>query len=97
MANVTLAVDRDYKDKEGNKITDFLNYALWNKDAEKINDFSKKGAIVYLEGSFNDKEIEVEGKKIHTFSPVVEEYRHIANAKNMDSEVVNTNEVEMAK
>ena len=97
VANVTLAVDRDYKDKEGNKITDFLNYALWNKDAEKINDCSKKGAIVYLEGSFNDKEIEVEGKKIHTFSPVVEEYRHIANAKNMDSEVVNTNEVEMAK
>ena len=40
---------------------------------------------------------EVEGKKIHTFSPVVEEYRHIANAKNMDSEVINTNEVEMAK
>ena len=30
-------------------------------------------------------------------SPVVEEYRHIANAKNMDSEVVNTNEEEMAK
>lgn len=98
VANVTLAVDRDYKDKEGNKITDFLNYSLWNKDAERINDFSKKGAIVCLEGSFNDKEIEIgEGKKIHTFNPVVEVYRHIANAKNMDSEIVNTNEVEMAK
>ena len=97
VANVTLAVDRDYKDKEGNKITDFLNYSLWNKDAERINDFSKKGAIVCLEGSFNDREIDVEGKKIHTFSPVVEEYRHIANAKNMDSEIENTDEVEMTK
>ena len=97
VANVTLAVDRDYKDKDGNKITDFLNYSLWNKDAERINDFSKKGAIVYLEGSFNDREIEVEGKKIHTFNPVVDEYRHIANAKNMDSEIENTEEVEMTK
>lgn len=97
VANVTLAVDRDYKDKDGNKITDFLNYSLWNKDAERITYFSKKGAIVYLEGSFNDKEIEVDGKKIHTFNPIVEEYRHIANAKNMDSEVTNTNEVEMEK
>lgn len=97
VANVTLAVDRDYKDKDGNKITDFLNYALWNKDADRIADFSKKGSIVYLEGSFNDKELDVEGKKIHVFSPVVEEYRHIANAKNMDSEVVNTNEEEMTK
>lgn len=97
VANVTLAVDRDYKDKDGNKITDFLNYSLWNKDAERINDFSKKGAIVYLEGSFNDREIEVEGKKIHTFNPVVDEYRHIANAKNMDSEIENTDEAEMTK
>lgn len=97
VANVTLAVDRDYKDKDGNKITDFLNYSLWNKEAERINDFSKKGAIVYLEGSFNDREIEVEGKKIHTFNPVVDEYRHIANAKNMDSEIENTDEVEMTK
>lgn len=98
VANVSLAVDRDYKDKDGNKITDFLNYSLWNKDAERICDFSKKGAIVYLEGSFNDKEIEIgDGKKIHTFNPVVETYRHIANAKNMDSEVENTNETEMVK
>ena len=91
-------VDRDYKDKEGNKITDFLNYSLWNKDAERICEFSKKGAIVCLEGSFGDKEIEIgDGKKIHTFNPIVETYRHIANAKNMDSEVENTKETEMEK
>ena len=54
VANISLAVDRDYKDKEGNKITDFLNYSLWNKDAERICEFSKKGAIVCLEGSFVD-------------------------------------------
>lgn len=98
VANISLAVDRDYKDKEGNKITDFLNYSLWNKDAERICEFSKKGAIVCLEGSFGDKEIEIgDGKKIHTFNPIVETYRHIANAKNMDSEVENTKDVEMEK
>ena len=97
VANITIAADRNYKDKEGNNITDFLNYSLWNKDAERICDFSKKGAIVCLEGFFSDKEIEIEGKKIHTFNPVVEEYKHIANAKNMDSEVEVSQDVEMAK
>lgn len=97
VTNISLAVDRDYKDKDGNKITDFFNYSLWNKNAERICEFSKSGAIVYLEGCFNDKVIEVDGKNIHTFNPIVDEYRHIANAKNMDSEIVNTNEVEMAK
>ena len=91
VANITIAADRDYKDKEGKKITDFLNYSLWNKDAERICDFSKKGAIVCLEGFFSDKEIEIEGKKIHTFNPVVD------NAKNMDSEVEVSQDVEMAK
>ena len=98
VANITLAVDRDYKDKEGNKITDFLSYALWNKDAERICDFSQKGAIVCLEGSFNDKEIEIgEGKKIHTFNPVVETYKHITNAKTQESEVEKPSKTKKAK
>ena len=42
VANITLAVDREYKDKEGKKITDFLNYSLWNKDAENIKNYSKR-------------------------------------------------------
>ena len=97
VVNVTL-VDRDYKDKEGNKITDFLSYTLWNKDAERICDFSQKGAIVCLEGSFNDKEIEIgEGKKIHTFNPVVETYKHITNAKAQETEVEKPNKTKKAK
>ena len=73
VANITLAVDRNYKDKDGKKVTDFLNYALWNKDAERVCSFSKQGAIICLEGYFNDKEIEIgKGKKIHTFNPIVE-------------------------
>ena len=64
VANITLAVDRDYKDKDGNKITDFLTYSLWNKDAERIKNYSAKGSHVVLEGTFNDKVLELEnGKK----------------------------------
>ena len=103
VANITLAVDRDYKDKDGNKITDFLSYALWNKNAERICEFSQKGAIICLEGS-NDKEIEIgEGKKIHTFNPIVENYKHIINAKTQESSIDktektnNTKEVEVVK
>lgn len=97
VSNVTLAVDRDYKDKEENTITDFLNYTLWDKTAENICNISKKGSIVCFEGYFNDKVIEVADKKIHTFNPVVEKYKHIAHAKNMNSEVEVSNETEMVK
>lgn len=98
VANITLAVDREYKDKEGKKITDFLNYSLWNKDAENIKNYSKKGSHVVLEGIFNDKVIELEdGKKIHTFNPVVTKYQSIENINKIDNEISDEKEIEMEK
>lgn len=98
VANITLAVDREYKDKEGKKITDFLNYSLWNKEAENIKNYSKKGSHVVLEGTFNDKVIELEdGKKIHTFNPVVTKYQSIENINKIDNEISDEKEIEMEK
>ena len=98
VANITLAVDREYTDKEGKKITDFLNYSLWNKDAENIKNYSKKGSHVVLEGTFNDKVIELEdGKKIHTFNPVVTKYQSIENINKIDNEISDEKEIEMEK
>lgn len=98
VANITLAVDREYKDKEGKKITDFLNYSLWNKDAENIKNYSKKGSHVVLEGTFNDKVIELEdGKKIHTFNPVVTKYQSVENINKIDNEISDEKEIEMGK
>ena len=98
VANITLAVDRDYKDKDGNKITDFLNYSLWNKDSERIKNYSAKGSHVVLEGTFNDKVIELDdGKKIHTFNPVVTKYQSVENINKIDNKISDVKEIDMEK
>ena len=98
VANITLAVDRDYKDKDGNKITDFLNYSLWNKDAERIKNYSAKGSHVVLEGTFNDKVLELEnGKKIHTFNPIVTKYQSVENINKIDNKISDVKEIDMEK
>ena len=75
-----------------------LNYSLWNKDAENIKNYSKKGSHVVLEGTFNDKVIELEdGKKIHTFNPVVTKYQSIENINKIDNEISDEKEIEMEK
>lgn len=94
VCNITLAVDRPYKDKEGNKITDFFPYSLWNKEAEKICKLSSKGALISLEGRFDTKEAEVNGYKSNIFNPVVESYRHLANSKNNSFEIPETDKSE---
>ncbi len=91
VTNITLALDRDYKSKEGNKITDFLNFALWNKNAERIVKYSKKGSLVYLEGYVTSKEIETkEYNNLNIMIPIIEVYKHIASKKNVESKDTDT-------
>jgi len=48
--NFSLAVSRDYKDKNGNRITDFFDIIAWRKKAEFVAKYFRKGQLVYLEG-----------------------------------------------
>lgn len=46
----TLAVNRDYKNSQGNYETDFINCEIWNKQAEIFSEYMTKGRLVYVEG-----------------------------------------------
>ena len=95
VANVIIAVDRDYRDKEKNKITDFLHYALWDKNAENICNISKKGSLVYFEGYNVAKEIETKDGKISVIQPIVETYKNIVNTKTQEFENESNKNVEI--
>ena len=92
VTNVTVAVDRNYKTKEGEKITDFLPFTLWNKDAENIANISKKGAVICLEGYNTIKKKD----NSYTFNPIVTSYKHIAN-KHYSVEDSVSNELDEGK
>lgn len=49
----TLAVDRDYKDKNGAKITDFLPVEYIGKNLTKLASFVTKGKQIGVNGSIN--------------------------------------------
>lgn len=82
VTNITLAVDRPYKDKDGKVITDFLDFSLWNKQAENICSISKQGALILIEGYYKMKEIEKDGIKSKAYEPVVTSYQHLVNKKD---------------
>lgn len=73
VVSFTLAVKRDYKDKDGNDIIDWIDYVAWGPTAEFIERNCKKGTLVCVTGplevnpykdkdgkSFNRAEIKVE-------------------------------------
>jgi len=94
VCNITLAMDREYKDKDDKKITDFLDFALWNKDAEKIMNLSKKGALIHLSGTMQHKDLEIGEHKVKTVNLKVNKFKHLSNKKDMSIDSIDENKIE---
>lgn len=51
----TLAVDDDFKDKDGNKVTDFVDCTAWRKTAEYIVKYQTKGSLIEVSGRLKSR------------------------------------------
>lgn len=69
----TIAIDRSYKDSEGNRKTDFISCIAWRTTAEFVTKYFKKGKMIGVEGSvFTDNYIDDNGIKHYTFDVQVD-------------------------
>lgn len=67
VANITLAVPRNYKDEQGNTVTDFVDVSVWNAQADSLAKYKGKGEMICVKGSLNTSIRETEeGKSIKT-------------------------------
>lgn len=73
VVNNVIAVDRAFKDKQGNKITDFIPVSFWGKRAEAVSKYCKKGSKVAVKGEIQVRQYEdKDGKKRTDFGINVE-------------------------
>lgn len=85
VASFTIAVDRNYKNKEGNKETDFIPVQYMGKVAENLANYIGKGSLVGIEGSLRvDKYQNQEGEK-KTFTKVAGKSIQFLNTKNTEN------------
>ena len=69
LANITLAVPRNYKNINGEYDTDFIPCTLWKGIAENTVEYCHKGDLLGIKGSLKTRKIEQEESSIH---PIVE-------------------------
>lgn len=50
-----LAVDRSYKDADGNRDTDFFNFVAWRSNADFIAKFFDKGRLILLDAEAQNR------------------------------------------
>lgn len=79
--NFTLAVDRNYKNVIGDIETDFINCVAWDKRAETLAKYLKKGEQVAVSGSLEISSYEKENIKQYSAQVNVGDFTFISNKR----------------
>lgn len=70
VATFTLAIDRDYKNKDGSITTDFIPVEIMGKPAEFVANYITKGRLVGVQGSIRVDRYETPDGEKRTFTKV---------------------------
>ncbi len=84
VTNVTLAVQRNFKNEEGIYETDFINCTLWNGIASSTAEYCKKGDLVGVKGRLQTDSYEKDGERKFSMNVVVEKVSFLASRKEPD-------------
>ena len=66
VAQFTLAVNRTFKNANGERETDFINCVIWRQAAENFANFAKKGALIGIIGRIQTRNYEnQQGQRVY--------------------------------
>lgn len=84
--NFTIAVDRRFKDANGQRQADFINCVAWRQTAEFIQKYFKKGNRIGVCGSIQTRSYEDDGTKHFITEVVVDEVEFVESANKNPSQ-----------
>lgn len=83
VCNFTLAVNRPFKDRNGENQADFINCVAFRKQAELIKQYMSKGSLLGIEGRQQSRSYEnKEGQRVYVTETVVEKITFLESNKN---------------
>ena len=88
-----LAINRKYKNKEGNYDTDFINCVAFGNNADFINKYFKKGDELAIEGRVQTRNYEKDGEKKYVTEIIIEHVEFTHGAKSNDNQINESGEI----
>lgn len=85
VANFNLAVNRSWKNQNGEYETDFINCVAWRKQAENLANFMKKGNQIGVVGSIQTRSYEGQDGKMVFVTEVLAEQISFLEPKKQQS------------
>ncbi len=90
----TLAVNRNFKNAAGDRESDFINCIIWNKQAENLANWTKKGMLVGITGRIQTRSYEnQQGQRVYVTEVVAESFQvlekrdNAANKSSLDNQM----------
>ena len=84
--NITVAVNRAFKNKDGEYETDFIDCVLWDGIAKNTNEYCHKGDVIGVKGRLEvdtyEKEDGTKEKNIHVLA---EKVTFLSSKKDVDN------------
>ena len=75
-ANFTLAVNRTFKNAQGEREADFINCVMWRQQAENLANWAKKGALIGITGRIQVRNYEnQQGQRVYVTEVVAENFQ----------------------
>lgn len=87
LCQFTIATNRPVI-RDGKRETDFITCVVWNKKAENLVKFQRKGNLVGVQGELRTNTYEVNGEKKYKSYVLVEEVEYLESKKDMPSDEI---------
>ena len=85
--NNTLAMTNNFKNKEGNYDSEFINYVAYRNTAEFLSKYSTKGTLVMIEGRIHTRSYDAQdGTKRYVTEVIVENAQVLEKKQQVESE-----------
>ncbi|EEW54431.1 single-stranded DNA-binding protein [Limosilactobacillus antri] len=83
VVSFTLAVDRQFRNQNGDRDADFVNCVIWRKSAENFSNFTHKGSLVGIEGRIQTRNYEnQQGNRVYVTEVVVDNFALLEPRQN---------------
>ena len=86
VASFTLAVDRPFKNQQGDKEADFIPIVVWRKAAENCANYLTKGSQAGVEGRIQVRSYEAQDGTKRWVTEIIADYVHFLSTKSQSQE-----------
>lgn len=86
VSTFTLAVNRNFKNKDGEQQADFINCVVFRKQAENVKNFLSKGSLAGVDGRLQSRSYEnKEGQRVYVTEVVCDSVQFLEPKNNSQS------------